>query len=282
MKSNPYELLVEIAGYLTDVDMLKAEDESVRMSVLEQNASTVESARAILGPDVAVPKDRFLVEHVDGFDHLRNMARFFRAEAVSATFQDDFHTAAKCALDIFELSNAVRRGGLILDLLCSNAYAAIGLVAFAEIRTKLSEQTRRFVISELDRLEKQREPFADILERDQQCDDSIENCDEPLDFISDGIENPDECGVPETIQAAVNQGLQKMADMPAEDLRELERNQDNQALALMRLLSVDLAVRSFRDSQGIFPGDLSGLLPAHFLKVPLDPFTERSLVYQLY
>jgi hypothetical protein len=45
------------------------------------------------------------------------------------------------------------------------------------------------------------------------------------------------------------------------------------------MLQVDLALRSWRDRQGEFPPQLEYLVPSLLPRLPLDPFTNRSLIY---
>lgn len=50
--------------------------------------------------------------------------------------------------------------------------------------------------------------------------------------------------------------------------------------ALIRLLKTDLALRLSRCDEGDFPTDLEDLVPSYLSSAPIDPYTDRFLVYR--
>jgi hypothetical protein len=286
MTSTPYETLVESAAGLTDVEALAGIDEaqvSAVSSLLERNRLPLESARRVLGPECAVPvryEEAFFSEHCDHFSHLKNLARVFRAETWLAASRNDFRAAARIGIDILELANAVRRGGLVTDLLVGIAISGIAMEALRKIRTRLDNGTRRLVIDELHRLEAEREPFADIVARDRDWEVAVGYADKPCDFASQELTGPGECGLSEEEQKEILQLLQQMADLPETDQRKMQRDQDYHILALMRMLAVDLALRDFHDASGRFPDELLSLTPHPFSRLPFDPYTNQSFIYR--
>ncbi|HUG69661.1 MAG TPA: hypothetical protein VMM76_18060 [Pirellulaceae bacterium] len=286
MVATPYETLVESAARLTEVDALADIDESqvtAASDLLQQNHLALESARRALGPDCVVPiryEEAFFSEHCDHVLHLRNLARVFRAEAWLAASRNDFRAAAHICIDTLELANAIRRGGLVTDLLVGIAISGIAIDILRKIRIKLDDSTRRVVIDELYRLEAQREPFAAVVARDRAWEVAVGNKDKQCDFMSLELSDPEECGLSEDQQKEIVQLLQQMADLPEPDLRKMQRDQDCHTLALMRMLAVNLALRGLRDASGTFPNDLSSLTPHPFAQLPLDPYTENSFIYR--
>jgi hypothetical protein len=248
----PYEKLLESASRLTDMDALAEIDEADAAAIsglLHRNQLALESARRVLGPECVVPiryEKAFFSEHCDHFSHLRNLARAFHAEAWLAAANNDFRAAARIGIDTLELANAVRRGGLVTDHLVGIAISGIAMDDLRKIRTKLDTGTRRLVIDELQRLEAEREPFADIVARDRDWEVAVGYEDKPCDFMSQGLSDPEECGLSEEEQKELLQFLQQVADLPERDRREMERDQDFHILALMRMLAVDLALRDCR------------------------------------
>ena len=219
-------------------------------------------------------------EHCEDFTHLRNLARAFRAEAWLATSKNDFQAAARICIDTLELANAARRGGLVTDLLVGVAISRIAMDALRKIRTQLPSGMRCFVMNELQRLEAEREPFADIVARDRDWETAVEYEDTPCDFMSHELDDPQECGLSEEEQREILQLLQQMADRPESDRRNMQLDEDNHILALMRLLAIDLALRDVNDTTGAIPDELSSLAPHPFPRLPVDPYTEESFIYR--
>ncbi len=286
MTATPYESLVAAAARLTDTDVLADIDEgnvSVASAHLDRNCFALEAARRALGPQCTVPlrfEEAFFSEHCDDFSHLRNLARAFRAEALRAAGNKDYHTAAEVGIDILELANAVRRGGLVTDLLVGVAISAIGIEGLRKIRTTLDHGTRRLLIEQLLRLEAERESFTEIVARDHKWEMAVGYKDEPCDFMSMDLTDPDECGLSEDEQRDLLQLLQHIGDLPATDRRKMELDHDRHILALMRMLVVDLALRDWHASSGSFPDGLSSLTTQMLPKLPLDPYTETWFIYR--
>ncbi|MDY0170117.1 MAG: hypothetical protein RBS80_26470 [Thermoguttaceae bacterium] len=286
MATTPYEALVESAARLTDVDTLAdidAAHTSTASELLNQNQGALESARRALGPTCVVPvryEEAFFDEHCDHFSHLRNLARAFRAEAWLAASRNDFRSAALIAIDILELANAVRRGGLVTDLLVGIAISGIAIEFLRKIRTQIDNDTRRRVMDELHRLEAERESFDDVVARDRDWEIAVGYEDKHCDSMSLEMDDPEECGLSEEEQKEIRQLVQQIADLPESDQRKMQRDQDYRILASMRLLAVDLALRDCHATSGSFPNDLSSLTPQPLAELPLDPYTENSFLHR--
>ena len=168
MTATPYEALVESASRLLAADTLGEFDEhniSDAASLVEQNRLVLDSARHLLSHQCCVPvryEQSFFPDHADDFSHLRNLARAFRVEALFAASHEEFGTAALAGVDILELANAVRRGGLVVDLLVSIAISGVAMDLLRKLRGNLDEAARVTLRDSLRSLEHEREPFADI------------------------------------------------------------------------------------------------------------------------
>ncbi|MDA0657959.1 MAG: hypothetical protein O2931_04600 [Planctomycetota bacterium] len=286
MTTTPYEALVESAARLTDIDTLAridASHASTASELLIQNEGALESARRVLGPTCVVSlryEEAFFAKHCDHLLHLRNLARAFRAEARLAASRNDLRTAARINIDILELANAVRRGGLVVSLNVGIGFSGIAMDILRKIRTKIDHSARRLVIDELHRLEAERESFVDVVARDRDWEIAVGYEDKTFDFMSLKMDDPEECGVSEEEQMAVRQLLQQMSDLPKSDFRKMQSDGDCHILALMRLLAVDLAIRECHATSGSIPNRLSSLTPQPFAELPHDPFTEKSFIYR--
>ena len=286
MTGTPYEALVESASQLTATEALgDIEDHniSVAVNLMEQNRLTLDLARHLLGPHCCVPLryDRsFFPGHADDFSHLRNLARAFKVEALLAASQENFATAASVGLDILELANAVRRGGLIVDLLVGNAISGIGVESLRKIRPHLNDMTRRQLIDALQRLESQRDSFEDIYARDQAFETAVPPDDEPADIAFERLLDEDDFGLSEEDQQFIVRELQQYTQLPECDQRRMQVDLDLQALAMIRLLRVDAAVRLWEELNHRLPNYLSDLVPQILPDLPSDPFTEQLFGYR--
>jgi hypothetical protein len=74
--------------------------------------------------------------------------------------------------------------------------------------------------------------------------------------------------------------MQSFSTMSHDTHRSIYTNQDRYTVALLRMLAVDLTLRSWRAEKGAYPNGL-GPLAAMFVEgVPDDPFTQKSFCYR--
>ncbi len=282
----PYEALVVSASQLTETDALFEIDGNnitAAAGFLEPNLSVLDAARHALGQRCAVQVryvKSFYLEHLNDHQDLRNLARAFRVQALLATSKEDYKTAARCGIDILELANATRRGGIVTDLLVGIGISGIAMEILRKIRAKLDHATRQEVIGDLQRIETEREPFIEIIARDGELEIAVGQESTTCDIMSTELQEPEECGLSKDDQKELLQFVQKIIDLPDSDRRKLILNQDQQILALMRLLVVDLALRASYELYGKFPDNLTSLTPRFLSKLPLDPFTGESFIYR--
>ncbi|HVC92252.1 MAG TPA: hypothetical protein VND64_01110 [Pirellulales bacterium] len=284
--ATPYEALVESAASLTGTELIADIDDldiSAASAFLQRNHVALESARRTLGPQCVVPvhyDESFSSENRDHVCHLRNLARAFRAEAFVAAHDDDYRATTKIGIDILELANAVRRGGLETDLLVGIAFSSIAIGVLRTNRTKLDQATRHMLIHELRRLEAEREHFDDIVARDRDWQVALGCEDAPCNFNWEEMNSPELRDVPEEERKKLLQLLQQTADLPKPVLQQFMLDQDRHVLALMRMLAIDLALRDRYDSSGAFAEELSSLAPDFLPKLPVDPYTDTSFIYR--
>lgn len=281
-----YEALVQSASRLIDAEAFADIDDgdvSAASGLLERNRPALESARYALSQRCTVPvryEESFFQDHSDDLPRLRNLAHAFRVEALLAASRGDYRAAALVGIDILDLGNAARRGGLVVDAVVGNAISGVGLDALRKIRTDFDHATRGTLIDILQRVEGEREPFANVVARDREWELAVGYEDEPCDFASQEMGDLGECGLSEDEQKALLQLLQQMADLPESDLRRMELDQDHHILALLRMLGVDLALRSWREISDAFPDRLASLAPSLLPTLPVDPYTDESFIYR--
>ena len=116
--------------------------------------------------------------------------------------------------------------------------------------------------------------------RDQAFDRAVGYENTPWDVATQELMDPNECGLSEDEQRQLFQLMQGFFDWPESDQREMQHDIDRHVIALMRMLSVDLALRSRYASTNSFPPSLETLVPQHLLELPIDPFKGDSFVYR--
>jgi hypothetical protein len=286
MTATPYEALVESASRLVETEAIADLDDhniAAAAALVERNRPVLDSARRLLGHQCSVPvryEHSFLPGHVDDFSHLRNLARAFRVESLLAASRDDYAAAALVGVDMLELANAARRGGLIVDLLVGNAISGVAVESLRKFRAKLDETTRRTLRTHLERLEDEREPYDDIYARDQAWEQAVGCKEEPREFTRHVLMEPDECGLSEDEQQQILQCIREMVERPEADKRKMQHDLDHQTLAMTRLLRVDSALRSWYASTKTLPNNLAVLVPQYLEELPPDPFTGDHFIYR--
>ncbi len=265
------------------LDTLDDGDLAAASQLVEKNRAALAAARLALGQRCAVEvrfDESFFAEHSADFSLLRDLARTFRAEALLAMGSGSYGSAAQVAIDLLDLANAVRRGGLITDLLVGMAISGMGIDSLRKIRASLDETTRQTVISNLQRCEDEREPFADIAARDRVWELAVGFDDQSSECPLEAGQAAEEGSLTQEESEAIQQLIQQFSQLSESELRRLESELDYRSLALSRLLMVDLAVRSWSEKCGTLPQGLSCLVPEILPQLPLDPFSSNAFVYR--
>lgn len=279
-----YEMLIEAASTLSDAEILSdidAVDTAQAAAFVAERRPAFGAARqALRAKPSALLK--YHVSYVracaDTFEHLRNLAMAFALEVRVARADGDLSRAVDIGVDIFELANAARRGHLVSGALVSVGLGQIATDELRRLRTELDDVQRRTLTGELDRLDREREPWADIVARDRQWEIAVDYHAEPFDYTQ--LPYDPEIGLSEETHSIMCEWLQAMASLPEDDLQGLMKDGDNNGVACMRMLAIDLALRSHRESYGSYPKDLLPLAPGVLARLPVDPFTDEPFVYR--
>ena len=125
-------------------------------------------------------------------------------------------------LNIFDLANATRRGGLVVDALVAVAFEGIAIDRTRRIRRRLKPDDATRLANELLRIDAEREPFDETVDRDRKWEEAVSYRDEPPDFIN--MEWPEAEGLEKLdadAEQALRQLLQSFADMPDDQRRTI-------------------------------------------------------------
>lgn len=279
-----YEGLLAVGQSLTGVAILDAQTElsdGDLAQFLSVNQEALEQTRRLLQQSCSVPLEYdagWLEKQGDNGTPLRNLARSFALELKAAVRLGDLPRAAGIGLDIFQLANASRRGGLVIDALVANAIEGIAIDGTRRVHRRLLSSDAVRLARGLLRLDVEREPFDEIVERDQKWEQAVGYRDEKPDFVH--MEWPGSEQLDSETEQTLRQMLQSLADLPADELRAFQKQLDDRNLALLRLLTLESALQGFHAGNGLYPSELSVLAPSYLTAIPRDPFTAAEFRYR--
>jgi hypothetical protein len=284
--ATPYDALIGAAKSLVGTQMLAACDTPPASAVrayLSANSAHLATARGALAAGCRVPlryDASFFPEHSEALSPLRNLAQSFALELQQAAADGDHSAAARIGVDLLDLANAIRRGGLVIDLLVSIAVASIAINLLRGVRGHLDASDRLALIRQLTRTEHDQEPVQEIIARDRHWESAVGYQEEKVELTQQPLLDPAECGLTEDQQRELWQHMQSFSTMPDDARRSVYTNRDRGTVALLRMLAVDLALRSWRAEQGAYPDGLGPLAPMFVEGVPDDPFTQKPFCYR--
>jgi hypothetical protein len=250
---------------------------------LDANQTWLEAARQVLHQDCRVPltyEAAFFEQHTEDLVAFRNLARGFALEIDAAERSRDLTRAVMVGVAIFELANAARRGGLIVDLLFACSIESVGIERLRPLRLQLNAADSLHLAEALLRHNAARESFDDVHARDVRWDEIVGGSDECADFSSWEWPSRDETELDAESDEALRQLLQSFAELPQSQRRSFERQGDDRTVALLRLLAIESALNAYRVTRGVYPSDLGALAPEFIGDVPLDPFSNKRFIYQ--
>ena len=279
----PYEELISAASSLVSTEIFEdtaiVSDEKTRL-YLASNRQALEKARLALKQQCVVPlrnDAEFYSEHMQRLPDFRVLAKSFVLELHQARDVRRWSDAARIGVDLLTLGNAVRRGGLITDMLISLAFYAMGLEELRTLRTNFDEAVRKSLRRDLARTARAAEPLREIAKRDRQWEAAVGWAEQACDFNGPEYASlRDNLSEDQQIAWQVNQSF---LELPRDIHHALHVMFDRKRIAMQRMLFVDLALRSYHAAAGEYPDRLAALAPAICRRVPGDPFAGEPFRY---
>jgi hypothetical protein len=271
---NRYHALRAAARSLCDLEMSDYDDldelsDDRIHAVVRANQSSLNAARHAISGRCWVPLQDNSDLHGHDFLAVRNLARIFAMEFLSAERRSELAEAVQIGVDILDLANACCRGGVMTDRLVSDTMIGIAINRLHRVRRDLTCTQYQWLTVEMMRVDDEREPFQNVDERDAEWE------------IANGMTDSAEFPIPENSEEeAALTALQAFAKLPQEAHRMVGRNADYGNTALLRLLAVDSALRACHRISGNYPCDLDALVPEFIESLPLDPFVDRAFRYR--
>jgi hypothetical protein len=245
------------------LDLAKA-DETVLGPIVAANREAIARARKGLDKPFQVP----VVYHVDYIigvlmrdaGSIRGgLVRGLTAEGRLAVIQGRTDDATTSYSDQIRLGEAMSHHVPMMGYLMSIAVESTGLHNLRDLRDKLSPDQCRPVIHLLQEIDGKRERASDIAKSETQF----------------GNANVRRMGILPRILLKVSGVQAKEIAQAVSTLDSSERRQNT----ARRLLLTDLALRVYRLEHGEDPPDLGALVPSILKSVPIDPYSDRPLLY---
>jgi hypothetical protein len=185
---------------------------------------------------------------------LRVLNRALAAEARLADGEGRHADAAGVYLDCVRLGDAAARGGLLVHELVGIAIRSTGLQGLARQLPHLNATELSELQTRLQQLSAEREPFAELLVREKMSAAT---------------------SYPWTLRLTYQ--LDDSMIKPAIDASQNARLRSD---AQLLLVQAEAAVRHYTLEHGAPPKSLSELVPRYFETTPIDPYSDRPLVYR--
>jgi hypothetical protein len=226
---------------------------------LKQNSKALEEIHNGLKKQSVVPVTNDLnwfSKHMIQIAAHKPVAQLLVAEGIVHLQEGRTNEAARSFADCIAFAHDAHRHGLMIDELVAIACQAIGAQRLVQVAPHVSPDELREILRELIALEQARESAAAIVQRDREWSRGVYG---PLRSIWARI-------VTHKTLRAVEVKFEK---------------RHARSVAALRLVMTELALRGYQAKNGKLPMALAELVPAWLPAVPLDPFSNRPLVYRV-
>jgi hypothetical protein len=218
----------------------------------------------------------FFSAHSADICALRDLARAGALQCDRLRFKGEKELAAQAVRNLLRLANISRNGGLIIDLLVSNAIAGSALSRLRKMRWVMSAGVCAEMARELSAWDRARETFHAVAERDAQWERIVELT---PSAVSAPLETPADPALAE-LHETTTKAIHQMMELPPLVQRTMKEHLDHRTTSVARLLIVDLALRAARQKEGELPPSLDALMPEYLPEIPANPFGEAPMAYQ--
>ncbi len=240
-------------------------DEPTLAAVVQANRDAVARGRAGLAKPFQVPVvyqmdyvTQVLMRDVGSIR--AGVGRALNAEGLLAAAQGRVGDAVGSNLDLVHLGGVMCQKVPMIAYLMGIAVESTGMRNLRDLRGKLSAEECGQVIARLQESDRDHERAHEVAMREKQ-------------FMA---ANMRKMGVFATI-------AMRTSGMYARDTAQVETtlaSAEKRQLATRRVLMTELAVQVYRLERGEDPPDLAALVPSILKSVPIDPYSERSLLYR--
>lgn len=227
-------------------------------ALVATNANALRLARVGLERTCSVPTEAHLANFANvsrDLATLKSVATLLAAEGRLAEMENRPADAARSYVDAIRLGNETSRGGMMIHRLVGIACEGIGNTRLVKLLPHLPCEQLRPLAAELQRIDETSVPWREVLQNERRfARAQAGNFPNPMRLIQAWWQT----------RASVNQSAER----------------HSLAAAHLRLLFVEMALRARRCDDGRGPETLAQLAPQDLKTLPLDPFSDSSLIYR--
>lgn len=257
---NGYDDFLKAAALLTgDVGNASTLDHDSLQALMSTNAEPLRLMRLGLSHNCSVLTDsaRTNISNVlADLANLKSLARLLAEEGRLAEMEGRYADAAQDYADVIRFGNEISRGGFIINRLVGIACEAIGDTPLSKLAPKLSPDEARRVAGELEKLDSTGITWDEVRRNERKL----------VSYqLRQRMFNP---------FAWAMSRWQNWQSVKRAEMR------NNRLAAHLRLLTTELALRSYQAEQGRIPAGLEQLVPKYLQHVPSDPFSGKPMIYR--
>ena len=241
-----------------DVYSVSALDHDGLQAFVSTNGEALRLIRQGLARGCSVPTDSAstnISQTLGDLAKLKPLARLLAEEGRLAEIEGRYAAAAQSYLETIRFGNEMSRGGFIIIRLVGIACEAIGEVPLRTLVAKLKPEEAQAVIHELEQIDRTSVTWDEVVRNEKR-----------FARLQPGH--------------GFNPITWAVAQWQTWRVRQRAEMRQNRLAAHLRLLTAELAVRSYQAERGVPPTDLAQLVPKYLQRIPSDPFSGRSMIYR--
>ena len=286
MSETPYLRLVHAASQVAVDenyrDLIDKRDLPALRHLVQKNHHALSQARSVLLLECRIElvyEVDFFAKNSPNMQHLSNLARAFSLEGHLAGLEQRYGETVGVGLDLLELANAVGRGGLLCDHMVGWVVAIMGIDLLRRWRSEYDEVSLSQLLVHISRIEAERDDWAEVIKRDRRWEETVEHPEEPFDLSTIELSEEEKQNMSEQEISEYYQMIDLALNMPVEEREYLQHTHEKRVVSILRMMTIDTAIRVFRIMTGNYPRQLTDLTPGVLPQLPLDPFTGGNFVY---
>jgi hypothetical protein len=257
---NGYDDLVKAGSLATgNFDDYKTLGAEGLRALLTTNAESFRIARIGLSRSCAVPTEGAISNNFANLNadlkSLRSMAKLFAAEGRLRELENRPGDAMRSYLDDIRLGVQLSRGGFLINRLVGIACEAIGSVPMGKLIPQFTAEQLHLLITDLEQIGTNYVSWNEIEDTERRC------------VYEDFTKSPNPAKL-------VTMQMTRSATANARQKHEV-------ALAHLRLLTTEAALRCYQLERGQAAQKLEDLVPKYLASSPRDPFSETAMVYKM-